>query len=56
MEDRIRVFDDLQDRMEERACEFKDSKAFNPFYEFVIGNITYKECVKQVAEFFHNEE
>ena len=41
-------FDDLQDRMIERASIYKDT-AFDPFYRFVIGESDWEECVNKIS-------
>lgn len=41
-------FDSLQGRMEEKARAFKDTK-FDPFYQFIIGNLNWDEAIDKVA-------
>lgn len=46
-----KVFNDLQDSMEEKASIYKDTQ-FDPLYQFICGNLGWEETVDQISESF----
>lgn len=42
-------FEDLQNRMESQALQYKDTD-LDAFYRFIIGKISFAECVDEVSE------
>jgi hypothetical protein len=47
-------FEELQDRMEEKALIYKDTK-FDPFYRFIIGEIDWSECTSRLTKGIETE-
>jgi hypothetical protein len=47
-------FEELQDRMVERASVYKDTK-FDPFYRFMTGEINWNKCIEKISETFKKQ-
>ena len=48
-------FEGLQNRMESQALQYKDTD-LDAFYRFIIGEISFTECVDDVAEIFESSK
>lgn len=43
-----KTFDDLQNDIVKKASIYKDTE-FDPFYRFVIGEMNWSECAKEIS-------